>query len=459
MDRRAFHQSGGSVRPKKHEKSIMSAVVIVGAQWGDEGKGKIVDIYMESAEVVVRYAGGPNAGHTLVVGNEKLVVRLLPSGILRPGTRNVLGQGMVVDPTVLLAEIDELKRRGHHDVESRLLLSDRAHLILPYHIDIDTLRESSAPKDEAIGTTKKGIGPCYEDKVRRTGVRTGDLKDLKKLESRIDIAIKAWAPIIVALGGELPQARALVEQLEPLAERLVPLLGNASQVTDEAIRTGKRVMLEGAQGTLLDVDHGTYPFVTSSSAVAGGAAIGAGIGPNRISSVLGISKAYTTRVGAGPFPTELDDAAGVHMREVGDEFGSVTRRPRRCGWLDLPGLRYAARVNGIDGIAFTKLDVLTGLGPIKVCVAYDTPEGRVQDLPIDLLDEPEKAVPVYEELEGWSESLEEVRVLEQLPTAARNYIRFVEEKVGVPMYLVSVGPSRAATIVLHNPFVGRAATP
>lgn len=437
----------------------MSAVVIVGAQWGDEGKGKIVDIYMESAEVVVRYAGGPNAGHTLVVGDEKLIVRLLPSGILRPGTQCVMGQGMVVDPTVLVGEMDELKRRGHNDVESRLLLSDRAHLILPYHIEIDSLRESSASKESAIGTTKKGIGPCYEDKVRRTGVRTGELRDFAKLRVSIEKALKAWEPTIVSLGGKTPKVEEMLDYLKPLAARLVPLLGNASVATEQAIRNNKRVMLEGAQGTLLDVDHGTYPFVTSSSAVAGGAAIGAGIGPNRISSVLGITKAYCTRVGGGPFPTELDDATGTHLRDVGDEFGSVTRRPRRCGWLDIPGLRYAARVNGIDGLAFTKLDVLTGLSKIKVCVAYDTKEGRVEDLPIDLLDDPAGAVPVYEELEGWTENLEHARVVEQLPEAARSYIRFVEEKCGVPMYLISVGPSRAATIVLHNPFVGRAATP
>lgn len=437
----------------------MSAVVIVGAQWGDEGKGKIVDIYMESADVVVRYAGGPNAGHTLVVGKEKLVVRLLPSGILRPNTQCILGQGMVVDPAVLLGEIDELKRRGHQDVEARLLLSDRAHLILPYHIEIDSLRESSAAESEAIGTTKKGIGPCYEDKVRRTGVRAGELRDLAKLKKRVDIALRAWAPVIAALGGKQPSADEIIEQLRPMAERLVPLLGNASKATDEAIRAQKRVMLEGAQGTLLDVDHGTYPFVTSSSAVAGGAAIGAGIGPNRISSVLGITKAYTTRVGSGPFPTELNDDLGKHLRDVGDEYGSVTRRPRRCGWLDIPGLRYAARVNGIDGLALTKLDVLTGMPKIKVCVAYDTPQGRVDDLPIDLLDDPQNAVPVYVELEGWTENLENVRVLEQLPETTRTYIRFVEELSGVPLYLVSVGPSRAATIVLHNPFVGRAGTP
>lgn len=437
----------------------MSAVVIVGAQWGDEGKGKIVDIYTEFAEVVVRYAGGPNAGHTLVVGSEKLVVRLLPSGILRKATFCVLGQGMVVDPTVLVGEIDEVKRRGHGDIEKRLLLSDRAHLILPYHIEIDTLRESSAPKDKAIGTTKKGIGPCYEDKVRRTGVRAGELRDLARLRGRVELSLQAWAPTITALGGVVPSAADIVAALEPLAARLVPLLGNASQVTDDAIRQKKRVMLEGAQGTLLDIDHGTYPFVTSSSAVAGGAAIGAGIGPNRIDTVLGITKAYTTRVGSGPFPTELDDDLGQHLRNVGDEYGSVTRRPRRCGWLDLPGLKYAARVNGIDGLALTKLDVLTGLPKIKVCVAYDTPNGRVDDLPIDLLEEPGQVTPVYEELEGWSESLDSCRVLDQLPPNARRYVRYIEERSGVPLYLVSVGPSRDATIVLHNPFVGRAAAP
>jgi len=437
----------------------MSAVVIVGAQWGDEGKGKIVDIYTEFAEVVVRYAGGPNAGHTLVVGSEKLVVRLLPSGILRKATFCVLGQGMVVDPTVLVGEIDEVKRRGHGDIEKRLLLSDRAHLILPYHIDIDTLRETSAPKDKAIGTTKKGIGPAYEDKVRRTGVRAGELRNLSRLVGRVEMALQAWAPTIAALGGTLPKAADIVSALEPLAARLVPLLGNASQVTDDAIRQKKRVMLEGAQGTLLDVDHGTYPFVTSSSAVAGGAAIGAGIGPNRIDTVLGITKAYATRVGSGPFPTELDDELGQHLRNVGDEYGSVTRRPRRCGWLDLPGLKYAARVNGIDGLALTKLDVLTGMPKIKVCVAYDTPSGRVDDLPIDLLEDGEKVTPVYEELDGWTESLDSCRVLDQLPPTARQYVRYIEERSGVPLYLVSVGPSRDATIVLHNPFVGRAAAP
>ena len=434
----------------------MSCVVIVGAQWGDEGKGKIVDIYTEFADVVVRYAGGPNAGHTLVVGDDKLVVRLLPSGILRPQTRCVLAQGMVIDTEVLLGEVDELIRRGHSDVEKRLSVSDRAHLILPYHILVDTLREASA---SAIGTTKKGIGPAYEDKVRRTGVRAGDLKDRGRLGERIRAALEAWAPTIRALGGEVPAAEAIQSQLEASGKRILPMLANTSALVDAAVRAGKRVMLEGAQGTLLDIDHGTYPFVTSSSAVAGGASIGAGIGPNRISSVLGITKAYATRVGAGPFPTELNDSDGQHLREVGAEFGSVTGRPRRTGWLDLPALRYASSVNGLDGLALTKLDVLTGLSRILVCVAYDTPEGRTQDFPIDYLDVPGAATPVYEELTGWTEKLDSVRVLDELPKAARAYVRFLEEGAKVPVYLVSVGPRRGETIVLHNPFVGRAAAP
>jgi len=436
----------------------MSVVAIVGAQWGDEGKGKIVDIYTEFADVVVRYAGGPNAGHTLVVGDEKLVVRLLPSGILRPETLSVLGQGMVVDPEVLLGEIDELVRRGHRDVASRLVLSDRAHLILPYHVLVDTLRETSAA-GRALGTTKKGIGPAYEDKARRTGVRAGDLRHPARLKERVDGALAAWAPTIVALGGTVPDAAGMVSVLETAAKRLLPLLKDTSALVNDAVRAQKRVMLEGAQGTLLDLDHGTYPFVTSSSAVAGGASVGVGIGPNRINTVIGITKAYTTRVGAGPFPTELGNKEGDHLREVGAEFGSVTGRPRRTGWLDLPALRYAARVNGFDGLALTKLDVLTGLSKLKVCVAYDTPDGRVSDLPLDLLDRPELLTPVYTELEGWQEKLEGVRVLDELPSAARAYIRFLETETGAPIFLVSVGPRRAETIVLHNPFVGRAAAP
>lgn len=436
----------------------MSCVVIVGAQWGDEGKGKIVDIYTEFADAVVRYAGGANAGHTLVVGDEKIIVRLLPSGILREGTHCILGQGMVIDPVVLTGEIDQLHSTGRTGLEERIFVSDRAHLILPYHKLVDSLREAAASSTNAIGTTKKGIGPAYEDKVRRTGVRAVDLKDPELLRARVDLALQAWRPIIRDLGGELPSVQSVVEPVLQLAPRLLPMLADTSKMIHDRIKTGSRILMEGAQGTLLDVDHGTYPFVTSSSPVSGGAPTGAGIGPNRISSVIGITKAYTTRVGGGPFPTELEDAVGRHLREVGAEFGSVTKRPRRTGWLDLPGLRYAVRVNGLDGLALTKLDVLTGLERIQVCVAYDTPAGRVDDLPIDEIGKP-GVTPVYEELEGWKEDLSKVRVLDDLPAAARRYVKFLEDGAGAPLYLVSVGPRRSETIVLHNPFVGRAAAP
>ncbi|MEB2312135.1 MAG: adenylosuccinate synthase [Sorangiineae bacterium] len=434
----------------------MAAVVIVGAQWGDEGKGKVVDLYTENAELVVRYAGGPNAGHTLVVGDDKLVVRLLPSGILREGTRCVLGQGMVVDLDVLVGEIDELVRRGQSGLERRLFVSDRAHLILPYHVMIDELREGAASKDRAIGTTKKGIGPAYEDKARRTGVRAGELREPAKLRARIEAALEAWAPTIAALGGEQPAVDGILERLAGPARRIVPLLTDASRLVDEALRQGARALFEGAQGTLLDIDHGTYPFVTSSSAVAGGAGTGVGIGPTRIDAVIGITKAYTTRVGSGPFPTELHDAAGQHLRDVGVEFGSVTKRPRRTGWLDVPALRYAARVNGLDGLALTKLDVLTGLERVKVCVAYDTPSGRTLEFPIDRLDEPGVITPVYEELEGWSEPVVGARTLGELPRNARAYVRFIEARTEVRAVLVSVGPRRSETILLADPFTRRA---
>jgi adenylosuccinate synthase len=426
----------------------MAAVVIVGAQWGDEGKGKIVDLYTEAAEVVVRYAGGPNAGHTLVVGDEKIVVRLIPSGILRPSARCVMGQGMVVDPAVLVGEIDALEARGHA-TGGRLFVSDKAHVILPFHVLADGLAEDRASAATKIGTTKKGIGPSYQDKASRRGLRTGDLRDLTKAEARIEAAIEGWAPTLRHYGAEVPTAKAVIAHLAPLAERIVPLLTDTSVLLDDAVRAGERVLLEGAQGTLLDIDHGTYPFVTSSSAIAGGACTGAGIGPTRITRVIGISKGYTTRVGSGPFPTELLDDVGDHLRTKGGEFGSVTGRPRRCGWLDLPALRYAARVNGLDGLALTKLDVMTGLATVKVCVAYDTPRGRTPEFPIDDIAE---STPVFETLAGWTEPLPRVRALRELPAATLAYVRFIEEASGVPAYVVSVGPRRDETIVLRDAF-------
>ena len=423
----------------------MPAVVIVGAQWGDEGKGKIVDIFTERADMVVRYGGGPNAGHTLVVGDEKLVVRLVPSGVLRPDVTCVLGQGMVIDPRSLVSELDDLEKRGV-SAKDRLLVSDRAHAILPYHVTIDGLREQGRG---AIGTTKRGVGPCYEDKVARRGIPLGAFRDPARLRDLVGRALEGWAPILGALGDAGPSVDEVLETIEPARARIVALLASTQSLVERAIRSNKKVVLEGAQGTLLDVDHGTYPYVTSSTPTAGGACVGAGVGPSRIDEVIGLVKAYTTRVGGGPFPTELHDDVGDRIRKVGAEFGSVTGRPRRTGWLDLPALRYAVSVNGLDGLALTKLDVLTGLDEVKVCVAYDTPQGRTEDFPLDDLD---SAQPVFKSFRGWKEELGKARAMDELPQAARDYVRFIEEQAACPMVLASIGARRDETIVLRDPF-------
>jgi adenylosuccinate synthase len=404
----------------------MATVVIVGAQWGDEGKGKVVDLYTANADMVVRYAGGPNAGHTLVVGGEKTIVRLVPSGILHEQTSCVLGQGMVIDPAVLLSEIAMLEKRGVA-ARKRLWVSDRAHVILPYHIIVDGLRESG---QNAIGTTKRGVGPCYEDKIARRGVTIGTLMDA----------------VVTALGGALPTVGEVVDKLGPVREELGPLVCDAAKRVHEAIVAKKNILMEGAQGTLLDIDHGTYPFVTSSTATAGGACTGAGIGPTQIDAVVGLVKAYTTRVGGGPFPTELNDATGERLRQRGGEFGSVTGRPRRTGWLDLPALRYAARINGLNGFAFTKLDVLSGEDTLQVCTAYKVNGKVTDDLPLDGI-----AEPVYETFPGWKEDLSSCSTMESLPKAARDYVRMVEKALGIPAWLVGTGQDRAATIVTHDP--------
>ena len=423
----------------------MPAVVIVGAQWGDEGKGKIVDIFTERADMVVRYGGGPNAGHTLVVGDEKTVVRLIPSGVLRKGVSCVLAQGMVIDPSSLVSELDDLQKRGV-DAESRLVVSDRAHAILPYHVQVDGLREKGKG---AIGTTKRGVGPCYEDKVARRGIVLGAFKDPARLRSLVETALEAWKPTIEALGDQAPSVDEVLSKIEPARARIVKMLKTTQPLVEAAVKAGKKVVLEGAQGTLLDIDHGTYPFVTSSNPTAGGACVGSGLGPTRIDDVIGLVKAYTTRVGGGPFPTELHDETGERIRKVGQEFGSVTGRPRRTGWLDLPAVRYAVAVNGLDGLALTKLDVLTGLDEVAVCVAYDTPNGRTTELPIDEL---EHAKPVLKTFKGWKEELASARKMDDLPATAREYLAFIEKELGCPLVLVSTGPRRDETIVLRDPF-------
>jgi adenylosuccinate synthase len=434
----------------------MPNVVVVGAQWGDEGKGKVVDLLTEHAQVVVRFQGGNNAGHTLVVGGQKTVLHLIPSGILHPGKTCVIGNGCVLDPTVLMKEIDGLKARGFLQDNAQLLISEHAHVIFPWHKHLDALREK-ARGGSAIGTTGRGIGPSYEDKVARRGIRVRDLLDTERLrrrvKERLPSALEEMAHLARQARAEEPllDAEAIVSEYTVLGSRLAPFVGDASLFLAEHIRKGTRIMLEGAQGTLLDVDHGTYPYVTSSNTVAGNAAVGSGIGPTAIDKVLGITKAYTTRVGGGPFPTELNDPIGERLRKVGDEFGATTGRPRRCGWFDSVVLRYSARVNGLWGLALTKMDVLSGLETVKLCTAYELDGKRLTELPGELEDF-SRVTPVYEELPGWEQRLAGCRTLEDLPPAALKYVRRIEESTGVPVVCISVGAERGETILLTNPF-------
>jgi adenylosuccinate synthase len=433
-------------------RAAMANVVIVGAQWGDEGKGKVVDLYTEFADLVVRYGGGANAGHTLVVDGQKIVTHLVPSGVLHGrGKKCVLGDGMVIDPRTLLDEIGELQSKGLLSDDRDLLVGARAHVILPWHREIDSLREQ---KKSAIGTTKRGIGPAYEGKMARRGIRIGDLSRPARLAELVAQNRDEIGPYMAQLGGKAPsatEAKKIVEEYLGYGARLQRWVGDASRQIYDEIKRGRHVLFEGAQGTLLDVDHGTYPFVTSSSTLAGGACTGAGIGPTLITASIGIAKAYSTRVGGGPFPTELGDAIGQQLRETGAEYGATTGRPRRCGWLDGAALRLAVRLNGLSGLALTKLDVLRGLKKIKVCVGYRVGSDERDELPVEL-EEIEQAQPIYEELDGWEGDAREVREFDDLPAAAQRYVRRVEDLAGVPASLISVGPGRAETIVLKNPF-------
>jgi adenylosuccinate synthase len=424
----------------------MAVVVVVGAQLGDEGKGKIVDIYARHADMVVRYAGGANAGHTLVVDGKKTVLRLLPSGVLNPKPRIVLAQGTVIDPVVMLQEI-ELLRDACALTPERLTISDRAHVVLPHHMMLDAFAERSA---RAIGTTKRGIGPAYQDKAARRGVRVCDLMSPARFREKVAANLEAWQPVARAFGETLPSVDAIADTYLPLADQLRPFVGNAGRMVDDAVRARKHVLLEGAQGTLLDVDHGTYPYVTSSNSVAGGAAIGVGIGPTRIHHVVGITKAYTTRVGEGPFPTEIHGEAGEALRRAGHEYGAVTGRPRRCGWLDLPALRYAVRVNGIDTLAMTKLDVLSG-DVVQLCVAYELDGERLDEPPPDAEDLA-RVKPIYESVEGWNGGLVGARSLQELPRSVRAYIERVAREPRCAITLIGVGADRDHTITLENPF-------
>jgi adenylosuccinate synthase len=424
----------------------MGSVVIIGAQWGDEGKGKVVDLLAERAQIVARYQGGNNAGHTLVVGGEKTVLHLIPSGILRTSIRNVIGQGVVVDPRVFLGEIEALEARDAlPDVVHQLGVSHRAAVIMPYHVALDQAREARL-KGGKIGTTGRGIGPAYEDVASRRAVRVSDLLDPEMLGRRLDRVLDEKNALLSWLGVEPFERAALIEEMCALGERLRPIICDTGAEVRAFLESGKDVLFEGAQGVLLDVLHGTYPFVTSSHTIAGAVATGIGLPAHSVGRVIGIAKAYATRVGAGPFPTELEDATGQRLRDAGGEYGSTTGRPRRCGWLDLPALRYAHALNGFSALVLTKLDVLTGLDTIDVCVGYQI-EGQVEQvLPADEAQVME-AEPVYETLQGWSEDITKVRTFMDLPQAAQAYVRFVEEATGVHVAVIGVGPGRNETLI------------
>jgi adenylosuccinate synthase len=426
-------------------------IIVLGAQWGDEGKGKVVDIYSEFADTVARSTGGHNAGHTLVVRGEKYIFHLIPSGILHPGKKCVITNGVVVDPKVLLSEIDKLKSRDYLKDDAQLRVSFQAHIILPYHIALDRVREEKLGSRK-IGTTARGIGPCYEDKVARIGIRACDLvhPDTFAAKLRDNLELKNFLLKNYYGAEEIDFPSTLSEYLS-YGERLKTYMIDTSLFLNEEINRGAKVLFEGAQGTHLDIDHGTYPFVTSSNTTAGGLCTGSGVAPTKMSGVIGVAKAYITRVGSGPFPTELFDDEGKKIRDRGCEYGSTTGRPRRCGWFDAPVVRYAHRLNALNGIALTKLDVLSGLPRVKVCVAYEIGGVRRKDVPL-ILSEFECTKPVYEEMEGWKEELSDARVFGDLPKATQKYVRRLEELTGVEIAMISVGAERNQTIIRKNPF-------
>ena len=422
----------------------MPAIVLVGAQWGDEGKGKATDLLGDTVDYVVRYQGGNNAGHTVVIGSEKYALHLLPSGILSPNVVPVIGNGVVIDPAVLLEEIRALDSRGINT--SKLVISTNAHLITPYHRTIDKVSERFLGKAK-IGTTGRGIGPAYADKISRIGIRVQDLFDRSILEQKLEGALHDKNQVLTKVFNRKNMAVAeILEEYLAYAEILRPYIADTSLLLDKALKAGKTVLLEGSQGTLLDVDHGTYPFVTSSNPTAGGACTGSGIGPKAITRVIGIVKAYTTRVGSGPFPTELLDDDGDKLRTIGHEYGTTTGRNRRCGWYDAPIARYAVRINGLTDFFLTKLDVLTGWEKIPVCVAYDVDGTRHDELPASQTDF-HHAKPIYEYLPGWKEDISKARSLSDLPKNAQDYVKYLEEISGAPISAIGVGPGRDETIV------------
>jgi adenylosuccinate synthase len=426
----------------------MPAIVLIGAQWGDEGKGKATDLFGDRVQWVVRYQGGNNAGHTVVLPNgQDFALHLIPSGILTPGTTNVIGNGVVVDPGVLLTELAGLEARGVDT--GNLLISADAHLIMPYHVAIDKVTERYLGKAK-IGTTGRGIGPCYQDKVARVGVRVQDLLDEKIMRQKVDAALDFKNQVLVKVYNHRAlDPNQVVDTVLEQGQKFLSRIADTRLLLNQALERGENVLLEGSQGTLLDVDHGTYPFVTSSNPTSGGASAGSGIGPTRITTVIGILKAYTTRVGSGPFPTELTDEMGERLRKSGGEFGVTTGRSRRTGWFDAVIARYAARVNGITDFFLTKLDVLSGLDTVPICVGYEVDGRRVDDMPMTQTDV-HHAIPVYEEMPGWWEDLSECREFSELPATARAYVERLEELSGARVSAIGVGPGRDQTIVRHE---------
>jgi adenylosuccinate synthase len=420
--------------------------VVLGAQWGDEGKGKIVDVLSERFSAVARYAGGHNAGHTVIIGGQKFILQLIPCGVLRKGTKGIIGNGVVLDPIAFLLEVNRLRELGV-EVDGQLFISKRTQVILPYHRMIELAAES-APGRKKIGTTSRGIGPAYEDKMARSGLRIVDLLNPSLLKEHIEAACAQKNAIVHALFGTDPlEPSRIYDEYSAAAEKIRPFAADTGHMLNEILNEGGSIMFEGAQGTMLDIDHGTYPFVTSSSATAGGAATGTGVGPTRIGTVIAVTKAYVTRVGQGPFPTEISDAIGDHLRERGHEFGSVTGRARRCGWLDIPQLRYSNEVNGAEWLVITKLDVLDELEEIPICIGYEIDGKPVEEMPPDVRGL-QAIKPVYTTLKGWRQSTEGITEFDKLPKAAQEYLHFQERESGARIGMVSTGPDRDQTIVL-----------
>jgi adenylosuccinate synthase len=430
----------------------MANVAVVGTQWGDEGKGKLVDLYSEGADVIARFQGGNNAGHTLVVEGRKTILHLIPSGILHDNKICIIGNGVVIDPLVLIQEITELQKGGLFPANTKLYVSEKAHLIMPYHKRLDIAREAHN-SGKKIGTTGRGIGPAYEDKVARTGIRVSDLYDEALLTEKLQKSLEEKNFLFTGFFHQEPfTVEEILGEFLGYAKQIKPYVADTSIIIDEAIKKGKKILFEGAQGSHLDIDHGTYPYVTSSNTVAGNASCGSGVGPNTINNVVGICKAYTTRVGEGPFPTELNCAIGKHIQKVGQEFGATTGRPRRCGWLDMVLVRQAVRNSGISALAITKLDVLTGLDKLKICVGYKSTNGEYTKAAPTSLRELAQCQLVYEEHEGWKECILDARRIEELPVNAQKYLKRLEELAGARIILVSVGAGREETIIVKDPF-------